>query len=77
MSSEINLDFTKVSFAATGAQPPVACFDDTTIATDWGSQVIFTGYQRGSDEPLAETVVADVASTFLDTGDFDRAMGGL
>ena len=77
MSSEINLDFTKVSFAATGVQPPVACFDDTTIATGWGSQVNFTGYQRGSDEPLAETVLADVASTFLDTGDFDRAMGGL
>jgi hypothetical protein len=77
-SPGINLDFTNVSFAATGVQPPVACFDDTTIATDWGSQVNFTmNYQRGSDEPLAETVLADVASTFLDTGDFDRAMGGL
>jgi hypothetical protein len=76
-SSEINLDFTKVSFAATGVQPAVACFDDTTIATDWESQVNLMTYQRGSDEPLAETVLADVASTFLDTREFDRAMGGV
>jgi hypothetical protein len=74
-SSEINLDFTKVSFAATGVQPAVACFGDTTIATDWESQADFANYRRGSDEPLAETVLADVASTFLDTRDFDRAMG--
>jgi hypothetical protein len=76
-SSEINLDFTKVSFATTGVQPAVACFDDTTIATDWESQVNLMTYQRGSDEPLAETVLADVASTFLDTREFDRAMGGV
>jgi hypothetical protein len=74
-SSAINLDFTKVSFAATGVQPAIACFGETTIATDWESQADFTSYQRGSDEPLAETVLADVASTFLDTRDFDRAMG--
>lgn len=73
---EINLDLTNVSFAATGMQPPAACFDDTTIATDWGSNVDFAKYQQCSAEPLAETVLADVASTFLDTGDFDRAMEG-
>jgi hypothetical protein len=77
ISPEINLDFTNVSFAATAVQPPVTCFDDTTIATNWGSQVNLTSFQRGSDEPLAETVLADVESTFLDTRDFDRAMGGL
>ena len=76
-SPGINLDLTKVSFASAALQPPVACFDDTTIATDWGSQANFTTYQRGSDEPLAETVMADVASTFLDTRDFDRAMEGV
>ena len=74
-SPEINLDLTNVSFAATAMQPPVTCFDDTTIATDWGTRVSFTNLQQGSDEPLAETVMADVASTFLDTGDFDRALG--
>jgi hypothetical protein len=75
-SPEINLDLTNVSFAATAMQPPVACFDDTTIVTDWGSNVDFAKYQQGSAEPLAETVLADVASTFLDTGHFDRAMEG-
>ena len=76
-SPEIDLDLTNVSFATTAMLPPVAYFDDTTIATDWGTRVSFSNLQQGSDEPPAEAVLADVASTFLDTGDFDRAMGGL
>lgn len=74
-SPGINLDFTTMSFAATAAQPINDV--DGTVA-DWDSHdkvSSFQNAQRGSMDPLPETVLADVATEFLSTADIDGVLG--
>lgn len=75
VSPSINLDFTTISFAATAAQP---INDIDGSMADWESHDKISGFQnaqRESEDPLPETVLADVATEFLSTADFDGVVG--
>lgn len=75
VSPSINLDFTNISFAATAAQP---INDIDGSMADWESHDKISGFQNAqhtNDDPLPETVMADVATEFLSTADIDGVLG--